>query len=137
MAKRNVKIDSMNDIYTNKELRRKVFKNLLTHVREGYSIDCYSPLSADTITLFLTKFPDEFIGTELEKALRDGKQMWEGIGIRQSDGRCLGNSRSWYYNMMNRYGWSDKAQVKQEHSGSIKVEVVNYADTSSSNDIVE
>ena len=57
----------------------------------------------------------------------EGKDYWETLGKRQSEGTCLGNSRSWYYNMSNRYGWRDKHDVQAEHKGSVNVNVISYA----------
>jgi len=137
MAKRNVKNEKKRDLNTDAEYRSIVFEKLLKHIRGGYSIDCFTTMSAEKIELFLNLYPLEFIREELDEAIRDAKQGWEEIGRKQSNGTCLGNSRSWYYNMSNRYGWSERAQVKQEHTGSIKVDVVNYADTRSSSSTVE
>jgi len=137
MAKRNVKNEKKRDLNTDAEYRKLTFKKLLQHIRGGYSIDCFTTMSAEKIELFLNQYPLEFIREELDEAIRDAKQGWEEIGRKQSNGTCLGNSRSWYYNMSNRYGWSERAQVKQEHTGSIKVDVVNYADTRSSSSNVE
>lgn len=114
--------------------RRACFKRLLNHVRQGYSLDCFSDLSLNSILEFLKSYPLEFPAGELEDAKRDGKQGWEAIGRRQSDGTCLGNSRSWYYNMSNRFGWRDKIDVEAEHKGSVNVNVVNYASKKSSPD---
>ena len=109
------------------EERRKIFSELCKHLRCGYSLDCFEALSNSSISSFLKEYPLEFVQEDFETALRVGKQGWENIGRRQSDGTCLGNSRSWYYNMSNRYGWRDKVDVEAEHSGSIVVQVVNYA----------
>lgn len=107
--------------------RKKVFKELLAHLRAGYSLDCFSTISDTTIRTYLKQYPIEFDEEEFIQALRDGKQGWEEIGKRQSNGSCLGNSRSWYYNMVNRYGWHEKAQVETKHDGQINVSVVSYA----------
>ncbi len=107
--------------------RRKVFRELLDHVRAGYSIDCFPALSDTSIRNYLNLYSKEFIREELEDALRDGKRGWEDIGRRQANGSCLGNSRSWYYNMANRYGWREKLEVEAEHKGSVSVSVISYA----------
>lgn len=114
-------------IESNKTERAKCFKDLLAHVRTGYSIDCFGPISETMIRKYLKDYPEEFIEEDLLNAIRDAKGYWEGLGRRQADGTCLGNSRSWYYNMVNRYGWREKVQVEAEHSGNVNVNVVSYA----------
>ena len=107
--------------------RKKVFEELLRHLRAGYCIDSFGPLSRAAIFLYIDRFPGDFVMSELEQAQRDGYAGWEQIGRRQAEGTCLGNSRSWYYNMSNRYGWRERAEVATEHSGSVAVQVVSYA----------
>jgi hypothetical protein len=114
--------------------RRKVFKELLTHVSMGYSLDCFEPMSVTTIKKYLKVFKEEFIEEELEQAMRQGKNYWEGLGRSQSNGSCLGNSRSWYYNMANRYGWREKLDIEAEHKGNVQVNIVSYARGQASSD---
>jgi hypothetical protein len=114
--------------------RRKVFKELCDHVRQGYSLDCFGPLSDTSIRTYIKSYPEEFVEEELALAIRHAKAYWEQIGRRQSDGSCLGNSRSWYYNMANRYGWRDKVEIEAEHKGQISVNVVSYASSKRSTD---
>lgn len=110
-----------------KSERRKIFKELCDHVSNGYSLDCFGALSDKSIASYLLQYPEEFVREELDDALRRGKNFWEGVGIRQANGSCLGNSRTWYYNMANRYGWREKLEVEAEHKGSVNVNVVSYA----------
>lgn len=109
------------------EARIKCFKLLCKHVREGKSLDCFSELGDESIREFMKLYPDEFNAVELKEAMRGGKEMWETIGHRQAVGTCLGNSRSWYYNMANRYGWRDKLDIEAEHKGNVNVNIVSYA----------
>jgi len=109
------------------EFRVRIFKELCQHVALGYSVDCFEHLSKNEIACFIKDFPDEFDLSTLDKALRKGKIYWEGIGRAQSEGSCLGNSRSWYYNMANRYGWREKLEVEAEHKGQVSVNIVSYA----------
>jgi len=110
-----------------KEYREEIFERLLTHIRAGYSVDCFSELGTAAIEACCVKFPFEFVKEELVRAEREGKSGWEKIGRQQSTGQCLGNSRSWYYNMSHRYGWSDRVDARVEHAGSVAVEIVSYA----------
>lgn len=114
--------------------RSKIFSELCAHVRGGYSIGCFVPISANTISRWLKVYPKEFNEEELELALRAGQTGWEEIGRKQANGSCLGNSRSWYYNMVNRYNWREKVDVTAEHKGQVSVSVVSYASTQASQD---
>jgi hypothetical protein len=120
-------IERKKKIELDKNERRKVFKELCAHIQNGYSLDCFGPLSDTTIRSYLKQYPDEFIEQELQDSLRKAKNNWEEIGLRQANGSCLGNSRSWYYNMANRYGWREKLEVEAEHKGSVNINVVSYA----------
>lgn len=111
----------------NPDEREKIFKELCQHLQSGFSLDCFGPLSEVTIGKYLKEYPLEFVQEDFDSALRLGKGMWENIGKKQSTGECLGNSRSWYYNMSNRYKWSDKVDIEAEHKGQLSVQVVNYA----------
>ena len=110
-----------------KNERRKVFKEILAHVSKGFSLESYAPLSVSSIRRYLKDFPEEFCQEELEEAQRSGRAFWEDLGVRQANGSCLGNSRTWYYNMANRYGWREKIEVEAEHKGSVNINVVSYA----------
>ena len=87
-----------------KNERRKVFKELVAHVEQGSSLDCFALLSANTIRGYLKTYPEEFVEEELQAAMRKGRDWWEHIGRRQAAGDCLGNSRTWFYNMAIRFG---------------------------------
>ena len=108
-------------------LRRKTFERLCAHVRAGFSLDCFSDMSKKSVEEYLERYSEEFCKEELEKAMREGKAYWETLGVRQSNGTCMGNSRTWFYNMAHRYAWSDRVDVKAEHTGSVAVQVVSYS----------
>lgn len=107
-------------------MRRKLFEKLLRHIESGLSVNCFKAMSPCTIKKYLTEYP-EWDEDELEEAKRVAMGFWEDLGRRQADGSCMGNSRSWYYNMAHRYGWSDKVVVEATHKGDIAVNVVSYA----------
>lgn len=107
--------------------RRRVFKALLDHVGRGFSLESFSELSPNSIKKYLNMYKEEFDGEELEEAQRKGREAWEDIGQRQANGQCLGNSRTWFYNMSNRFGWRDKIDIAAEHKGNIAVNIVSYA----------
>jgi hypothetical protein len=117
-----------------KNERRKLFKALCDHLSEGLSIESFSEVTDHTIYRYLKQFPEEFDKDELDIAKKKGRVWWESIGKAQSSGNCIGNSRSWYYNMANRYGWREKLDIEAEHKGSINVNVVSYASKKASQD---
>jgi hypothetical protein len=118
--------------------RRKVFRELCEHVAKGYSVECFPELQAKMLGDYQKLYPEEFVQEELDVAKQRGQRMWEGLGHAQASGNCLGNSRTWYYNMSNRYGWRDRVDVKAEHSGGVQFSVVSYAaDRQLSEDIPE
>jgi hypothetical protein len=119
------------------EDRRKIFKELCMHVSAGYSVESFPELSRPTIEVYLKKYPLEFDLDELDKALRKGRTLWEGIGKKQAMGECLGNSRSWFLNMVNRYSWRERVDIEAEHRGSLEVQVVSYASKKRSRDTEE
>lgn len=114
--------------------RRKIFKELLAHLEQGLSLESFGPLSANSIRKYLNLYKDEFVQEELEEAQRKGRSFWESIGKRQANGECLGNSRTWFYNMANRYGWREKLEVEAEHKGQVSVNVISYASREASQD---
>lgn len=114
--------------------RRKIFKELCDHVARGYSLDCFPPLSVVSIREYLKRYKEEFIQEELDDSMRKGKSFWEDIGHRQASGHCMGNSRTWYYNMSNRYGWREKVDIEAEHKGAVSINVVSYSSKKPSQD---
>lgn len=110
-----------------KNERRRIFKELCDHIAGGLSIESFGPLSDVTIKKYLSVYPEEFVEEELKDAMRRGRSYWETLGKRQAAGDCLGNSRTWFYNMANRFGWREKLEVEAEHKGQVNVNVISYA----------
>lgn len=129
-GKKTGAVDVMSKLESDAVERRKMFKELQRHVENGYSMDCFGPLSLGSIEKFLKDYPLEFVVADLEQSIRKAKAKWESIGERQSNGSCIGNSRSWVYNMINRYKWTDRVQVEAEHKGAVAINIVSYADQS-------
>lgn len=117
--------------------RKKIFKNLCRHVEQGFSLESFPELSDVTILKYLSLYPEEFIQEELDESKRRGRVNWEAIGRKQATGECMGNSRSWYYNMANRYGWRERVEVEAEHKGQVNINVVSYATLKGSVDASE
>ena len=129
--------ERVSKIEADKSERRKVFEKLLAHLRRGYSLESFAELSTVSIRKYINLFKEEFVEEELDEAMRQGRLAWEDIGHKQATGACLGNSRTWYYNMANRYGWRDKLDLQAEHKGQVAVSVVSYASQKSSTDTQE
>jgi hypothetical protein len=117
-----------------KDERRRVFNALKNHLLKGLSIDCFAALSETEIRKMIVDYPEEWCIDELEQTQRQAKDYWETLGRDQARGTCLGNSRSWYYNMSNRYGWSDRQKIDQEVKGAVSVSIVNYAQPKAATD---
>lgn len=107
--------------------RKRVFKELCDHVASGLSQESYAGLTPEAIVNCFSLYPEEFCKEELTLAKLRGRNYWEGVGKRQADGQCLGNSRTWYYNMANRYGWREKIEIEAEHKGQVSINVISYA----------
>jgi hypothetical protein len=120
-----------------KNERSKIFKELCAHIAGGLSLESFSLLSPNSVRTYLSKYPEEFCQEELDNAMRQGRAYWESIGKRQANGECLGNSRTWFYNMANRFGWREKLEVEAEHKGQVNVSIVSYATKKALTDIPE
>lgn len=107
--------------------RRRVASALCAHLAEGYSVESFSELTTNSLKRYMNLYKEEFVPEEIELAAKKGQDMWEGIGKKQATGDCLGNSRSWWLNMAQRYKWSDRVNVETEHKGAIAVNIVSYA----------
>jgi hypothetical protein len=118
-----------NTLQTDKTLRTQLFHGLLTHLRAGYSFDCFPELSDKQCLELLKSYPEEWVEADFIEALRDGKLGWESIGRRQAEGTCVGNSRSWVYNMINRFDWTDKTKLETTGTQAVNVNIVSYTST--------
>ena len=67
----------------------------------------------DTFLLYCAKYPNEFPTDMIEQARRERMLFWERIGIEGTTGKIQGyNSRSWEFNMKNRFRWSEKIELE-------------------------
>jgi hypothetical protein len=108
-----------------------IFERLLKHIGRGLSFEGFADLSMHTIEKYLEKYPEEFNRERYQKALKKGRSWWESIGQRQTEGTCNGNSRTWYYNMSNKYGWSERQQVQADTKTSGTINIISYASKAS------
>jgi hypothetical protein len=128
MAKKEMSFDERQALFhSTSSYRKEVFDGLLKHLRDGFSVDCYSKCSVRLIEESIKKYPLEFRQEAIDEAMADGKAGWEALGKAQANGTCMGNSRTWFYNMAHRYKWSDRQTVDSNVSGSVSVNVVNYS----------
>lgn len=110
-----------------KEERQKLCQELCKHLELGYSIECFTEVPRKSLQTLLEDYKDDFSWEDIDVALTKGQLSWEAIGKRQAEGACIGNSRSWILNMINRYRWTERVDVSMEHKGAVQVQVVNYA----------
>lgn len=129
--------ERMAKLEDDKNERRKLCKAFCDHLEKGFSKECFSEVTHQTVERYMKSFPQEFPAEEIEAARLRGREWWEGIGRRQANGECLGNSRTWFYNMANRYAWRERLEVEAEHKGSVNVNVVTYASKKPSQSVVE
>lgn len=109
--------------------REWIKEKLLQHLREGFSIESFGILAASTLKECIKNHPETFDIVEIESAMNEGQANWERLGYAQANGKNLGNSRTWFYNMANRYGWSERSKVDVDAKQAVTVQVVSYADT--------
>lgn len=122
---------------TDVSLQQDIFNQLLIHIKAGYSLDCFGPMSETEIKECVKAYPDVWDQSELIEAIRLAKSGWENIGRRQAEGTCIGNSRSWFYNMSNRYNWSDKQKIETSGTQALNVSIVSYQAAQASKDTPE
>lgn len=126
-GKKTSPAERINKLETSKAERQKIFKDLCNHVAQGFSVLSFAKVHPQTIDRWFESFPDDFVRADYDSALVEGRHWWEQVGRKQANGECLGNSRTWFYNMVNRYGWREKIDIEAEHKGNLNVNVVSYA----------
>jgi len=118
--------------YKTPEQRKEVFLAFCAHVAQGFSKESFPECSFKTMQSLLADFKDELDLRALEQSMRTGRFKWEQIGMNGAMGvreiqvkkkgktktQKLGpfNAQSWTLNMMNRYGWRQKNDVREKSS---------------------
>ena len=98
--------------------RKKLLTEYLNHICCGYSDKSFTLCDMDTFVHYCKKYPNDFPTDMIERAKRERMLFWEKIGIEGTTGKIPGyNSRSWEFNMKNRFKWSEKIEV--ESTGNI------------------
>jgi hypothetical protein len=99
--------------FKTKHQRKKLLKEYIDHICKGFSDKSFSLCDMDTFLLYCAKYPNEFPTDIIEKARRERMFFWERIGIEGTTGKIQGyNSRSWEFNMKNRFRWSEKIELE-------------------------
>ena len=114
--------------------RRSICQALCKHLGEGYSLESFSEISTTSLKRYINLYKEDFPQEDIEQAMQKGRDTWERLGFAQANGQCIGNSRTWYYNMANRYGWREKIDIEAEHKGQLAVNIVSYASSKASTD---
>ena len=85
----------------------------LAHISSGYRDKSFTVCDMDTFTNYCNKYPNDFPTDMIERARRERMLFWERIGIEGTTGKIQGyNSRSWEFNMKNRFRWSEKIELE-------------------------
>lgn len=129
--------EKLTKLEDDKKERQRICKAFCQHLEEGLSRACFAEVHIQTLERYMKAYPEDFPQEEIDLAASKGQQTWERIGKKQSTGECMGNSRSWYYNMANRYGWREKIELEAEHKGQVNVNIVSYASRKDSSDTPE
>jgi len=93
--------------------RKKLLTEYLNHISGGYSDKSFTLCDMDTFVNYCNKYPNDFPTDMIEKGRRERMFFWEKIGIEGTTGKLHGyNSRSWEFNMKNRFKWSEKIELE-------------------------
>lgn len=99
--------------FKTKQQRKKLLTEYLKHISGGYSDKSFTFCDMDTFVNYCNKYPNDFPTDMIEKGRRERMFFWEKIGIEGTTGKLQGyNSRSWEFNMKNRFKWSEKIELE-------------------------
>jgi hypothetical protein len=99
--------------YRTPEERKDIFELLCEHVAQGFNLDCFVPMSFETIKRYLEVYPDEFESDKLAESERKGKLHWEGIGMAGIVGKIKDfKERTYQFVMMNKYDQKIKSETQ-------------------------
>lgn len=98
--------------------RKKLLNDYIEHISAGFSDKSFIPCDMDTFSEYCKRYPNDFPTDIIEQNRRKRLLFWERIGIEGTTGKLAGyNSRSWEFNMKNRFKWSEKIEV--ESTGNV------------------
>ena len=97
---------------------KKYCKMLIAHMEKGKSLDSFGGvIGVHRATIYRWKNKHKEFAEAYEIGWCKSLNKWEDIGIA---GLYMGgkdnpfNSTVWIFNMKNRFGWKDKAEVEQQ-----------------------
>lgn len=101
------------DKWPTRERRQEAFSALCAHIAAGFSLESFPDADRKTIRYYAEQFPGDFPREKLEEAARRGLLEWEKIGKDGVRGDLAKfNASAWVFNMKNRAGWRDRAEVE-------------------------
>src|SRR3954471_3004390 len=93
------------------ETRKKLCVDYITHVESGLSDECFPECDPQTLRKYMADYPDDFDTDLIERSRRKRQLFWETAGRDGTMGLIKGfNSKSWSFNMQNRFGWREKRE---------------------------
>lgn len=110
-----------------------VYERYCDHLAAGYSKEAFPDCDYRTIESCAAKWPSVLQPEKMIDALREGRLMWENMGLLGANGTLrFFNPTAWIFNMKNRYAWADKQEIdhttKGERIGAIEVVIRSGAD---------
>lgn len=129
-------LDNQNALkYRTRKERRAVFRELVAHLEQGFTLECFPLLSRPALRRYIEKYPEDFPAEELQQALRIARKKDEAVGLAASSGQYMAgfepsrfNVAAWIFRMKNRYGWvlnglnPSLAKIEDETMGVISEE---------------
>lgn len=105
---------------TSKE-RQALCDAFCRHISQGLSVDSFPDASFKTIQKYIKNYPKDFPSIKIEEARRQGRLIWEKLGLGAAAGKIKNfSSASWIFNMKNRYGWKDKVEIAGDPNAPIE-----------------
>ena len=95
--------------------RKKYCKVVIDLMAKGYSKEaCAGLLEVAVSTLYKWRVDHKEFSEAVKEGEARSRLFWEGMGIHGTAGKLPGfNANSWFRNMQNRHGWSDKREIEQ------------------------
>lgn len=100
--------------YKTPEERKEICRQLCEHLREGFSFNCFPPLSHNAIRRYIEAYPDDMNSSDIDQAYREGIHGYEKIGNDAIKGLIPGFQNGAYNLIMrNKAGWIDKSDQNE------------------------
>lgn len=93
------------------EERKQLCSEYIAHVESGLSDECFPACDPVTLKKYIQLYPVDFDTDAMIRAKRKRQLFWEEVGRDGTVGKIKGfNSKSWQFNMQNRFGWKEKRE---------------------------